>query len=69
MSDEQERGDPDAIPAQPDADHDAPEYSDEFAAMILAQEEGDFEEIDADDLLALLDQMLEEARSLGRSRQ
>ena len=37
--------------------------------MILAQEEGDFEEIDADDLLALLDQMLEEARSLGRSRQ
>ncbi|MDZ3995303.1 hypothetical protein [Pseudomonas sp. Teo4] len=69
MSDEQERGDPDAIPAQPDADEDAPEYSDEFAAMILAQEDSDFEEIDADDLLALLDQMLEEARSLGRSRQ
>ncbi|KFF32232.1 hypothetical protein ACM7HV_26910 [Pseudomonas paraeruginosa] len=69
MSDEQERGDPDAIPAEPVADEDAPEYSDEFAAMILAQEDSDFEEIVADDLLALLDQMLEEAWSLGHSRQ
>lgn len=69
MSDEQERDDPDAIPAEPVADEDVPEYSDEFAAMILAQEDSDFEEIDADDLLALLDRMIEEARSLGRKRQ
>lgn len=42
------------------------EYSEEFAAMILDQEtNGRFQEIDADDMLALLDRMILEARGLG----
>jgi hypothetical protein len=39
-----------------------PEYSDEFAAMILDENaNGNFKEIDVDDLLATLDRMIAEA--------
>jgi hypothetical protein len=42
------------------------EYSEEFAAMILEQEEnGCFQEIDVDDMLAMLDRMILEAQGLG----
>ncbi|CAD0261997.1 conserved hypothetical protein [Pseudomonas veronii] len=42
------------------------EYSEEFAAMILDQDtNGRFQEIDVDDMLALLDHMILEARGLG----
>ena len=42
------------------------EYSEEFAAMILDQEaNGRFQDIDVDDMLALLDHMILEARGLG----
>jgi hypothetical protein len=42
------------------------EYSEEFAAMILDQEEnGSFQEIDVDDMLAMLDRMILEAQGLG----
>ena len=42
------------------------EYSEEFAAMILDQEaNGRFQDIDVDDMLALLDRMILEARGLG----
>jgi hypothetical protein len=61
MSNDQKRDDSD-VPLAPQAE-DEVEYSDAFAAMILAQEQGDFEEIDPDDLLALLERMLIEARN------
>jgi hypothetical protein len=52
-------------PAQVEAD-DEVEYSEEFAAMILEQEaNGYFQEIDVDDMLALLDRMILEAQGLG----
>lgn len=39
------------------------EYSEEFAAMVLDQEaNGRFQEIDVDDMLALLDHMILKAR-------
>lgn len=42
------------------------EYSEEFAAMILEQEQnGCFQEIDVDDMLAMLDRMILEAQGLG----
>ena len=42
------------------------EYSEEFAAMILDQDtNGRFQEIDVDDMLALLDHMILEARGSG----
>ena len=42
------------------------EYSEEFAAMILDQDtNGRFQDIDVDDMLALLDRMILEARGLG----
>lgn len=42
------------------------EYSEEFAAMNLEQEEnGCFQEIDVDDMLAMLDRMILEAQGLG----
>lgn len=42
------------------------EYSEEFAAMILDQEaNGRFQDIDVDDMLALLDRMILEARGLA----
>lgn len=68
MSDGQEPGEPDAIHAAQDL-QDEVEYSEDFAAMILAQEERGFEEIDVDDLLALLERMIIEARRLGPNRQ
>ncbi|AGZ33476.1 hypothetical protein C4Q28_23615 [Pseudomonas sp. SWI6] len=68
MSDGQEPGEPDAIHAAQDP-QDEVEYSEDFAAMILAQEERGFEEIDVDDLLALLERMIIEARRLGPNRQ
>lgn len=46
------------------------EYSEEFAAMILEQEaKGCFQEIDVDDMLALLDRMIIEAQGMGRKPQ
>ena len=46
------------------------EYSEEFAAMILEQEaKGCFQEIDVDDMLALLDRMIIEAQDIGRKLQ
>ncbi|SDG31415.1 hypothetical protein [Pseudomonas extremaustralis] len=42
------------------------EYSEELATMILDQEaNGRFQEIDIDDMLALLDRMILEAKGLG----
>jgi len=42
------------------------EYSEEFAAMILEQEaNGRFQDIDVDDMLAMLDRMILEAQGLG----
>ncbi len=42
------------------------EYSEEFAAMILEQEQsGCFQEIDVDDMLAMLDRMILEDQGLG----
>lgn len=42
------------------------EYSEEFAAMILDQEaNGRFQDIDVDDMLAMLDRMILEAQGLG----
>ena len=42
------------------------EYSEEFAAMILDQEaNGRFQDIDVDDMLALLDRMILESRGLA----
>ena len=55
----------DPLPSQVEAEP-VVEYSDEFAAMILEQEaNGSFQEIDVDDMLALLDHMILEARGLG----
>ena len=42
------------------------EYSEEFAAMILDQKaNGRFQDIDVDDMLAMLDRMILEAQGLG----
>ena len=46
-----------------DPDYPHPEYSAEFAEKILAASCGEFVEINADDLLAQLDEMLAEARA------
>ena len=49
-----------------DQSGDVAEYSEEFAAMILDQEEnGSFKEIDVDDMLEMLDRMILEAAGLG----
>jgi len=59
MSDDRERSEPDdRSAAQGEV-----EYSEDFAAMILAQEKYGFQEIDPDDLLALLERMLSDARN------
>ncbi len=55
----------DTSPSQVEAEA-VVEYSDEFATMILEQEaNGRFQEIDVDDMLAMLDRMILEARGLG----
>ncbi|MBH3430224.1 hypothetical protein [Pseudomonas alkylphenolica] len=56
----------DSAPTQVETE-DEVEYSEEFAAMILEQEaEGCFQEIDVDEMLALLDRMIIEAQNIGQ---
>lgn len=64
-NDETENYSDEPSPAQVEAEGEV-EYSEEFAAMILEQEaNGCFQEIDVDDMLALLDRMILEAQGLG----
>ena len=64
-NDQAESHSDDPSPAQVEAEGEV-EYSEEFAAMILEQEQnGCFQEIDVDDMLALLDRMILEAQGLG----
>ncbi|WP_458369215.1 hypothetical protein [Pseudomonas mandelii] len=68
MCNDQAESHPNATsPAQVEAEGEGEvEYSEEFAAMILEQEaNGCFQEIDVDDMLALLDRMILEAQGLG----
>lgn len=59
----------DPAPAQGETEGEV-EYSEEFAAMILEQEaKGCFQEIDVDDMLALLDRMIIEAQGIERKLQ
>lgn len=66
MCNDQAESHPNATsPAQVEAEGEV-ECSEEFAAMILEQEaNGCFQEIDVDDMLALLDRMILEAQGLG----
>ena len=70
MCNDQEDGhSDDPAPAQVETEGEV-EYSEEFAAMILEPEaKGCFQEIDVDDMLALLDCMIIEAQGMGRKLQ